>query len=76
MFVIGPSARTFNSQTLVYFHDHNTSLQAMHTETPRMNIQLILNFCLDNQLFNIVAVGKCNLELNVVKKNFECFVGA
>ena len=28
MFVIGSSARTCNSQTIVYFHDHNISLQS------------------------------------------------
>ena len=35
MFVIGSSARTCNSQTIVYFHDHNISLQAEHIETPQ-----------------------------------------
>ena len=39
MFVIGSSAWTYNSQTIVYFHDHNISLQARHIETPKKNIQ-------------------------------------
>ena len=44
MFVIGSSARTCNSQTIVYFHDHNISLQARHIETPKKNIQFNFKF--------------------------------
>ena len=44
MFVIGSSAQTCNSQTIVYFHDHNISLQARHIEPPKKNIQFNFKF--------------------------------
>ena len=74
--MIGSSVRTYNSQTIVCFHDHNISLQAKHIETPEMNIQFNLYFCPDNQLFNILAVGKSNFELNGIKTLFELTVHA
>ena len=78
MFVIGSSARTCSSQTLVHFHDHNISLQARHIETPKKNIQfnLILNFRSDNQLFNILAVGESKFEFNSIKTFSELTINA
>ena len=76
MFMIGSSAQTCNSQTIVYFHDHNISLQARHIETPEMNIQFNLIFCPDNQLFYILAVGERNFELNSIKTLFDLTVHA
>ena len=36
MFMIGSSAQTCNSQTIVYFHDHNISLQSDKKKTAQL----------------------------------------
>ena len=51
-------------------HDHKTSLRAMNKETPVMNSQLILLFCSDYHLFNIFAVSKSKVEINIFKDIF------
>ena len=45
----------------------------MNKETPVMNSQLILLFCSDYHLFNIFAVSKSKVEINIFKDIFGVY---